>query len=562
MSTSSTGARPARLTDDGGLALPLVAVMMLVLLAFVAFAVDIGAAYAVRRQSQSAADSAVLGAAQQMLDGGSRAGAASYAKVLSHSTIAMEPSTGDWESDFAACSDSGALAATAPAGGITSVWGGTGATSCVSFSASNQRVRVRIPAQVVDAAFAQLVGLETFNVSTSAEAVINFTAAGGGALPYAITGANASLLEVCLNSGASVPEPLCQGGTTGNFGAMDWSIFGNDSAAAWLAAGQTTLDLPTSCSSNSTPFGANERLALNDMLGVDHPLAVVPELGSSGSYDPSKVRNDRTVCGATTPPNFVARPNEAPTQTGNAVRDGTFDGLINGMSMSSGIKLRGRFDRYCGLGGDCVDLYSNGANVRGAAGSPIDDTPLWEFLSSDLVAGPAGTVSRSDGSFKSVPASCVPSAFTSSATKADLAVCLFEYVLGDYDDVVDSRGDRGTVLFGKDSDGDPDNSRWDITDAPRFGFVPLLWNSTWPSGQSDPVQIRQFRPVYFQTMYLGCNANNCAGVHNPGEPWSPINDNKKLDAVSAMAFPLVALPVPARDIAPAAEQDLRITLVR
>ena len=553
-----------RLTGEGGLALPFVAVMMVVLLAFTAFAVDIGAAYAVRRQSQSAADSAVLGAAQQMLDTGSRAGSASYAKTLSHSTVALRPSPSDWEAGFAGCNDSGALAATAPSGGITSVWSGTGSTSCISFSANNQRVRVRIPVQDVDASFARLVGFETFNISTSAEAVINFTVGGGGALPYAITGANSGLLEVCLNNGAgNVPFPLCQGGTTGNFGALDWSIYGNQSATVWAASGATTMAMATACSSNSSPLNATDRLALNDILGVDHPLAPVREFGNSGAYDASDIRNDRTICGLSTPPNFFARPNEAPTQTGNAVSAGTSSGLIDGMALG-GLDLRGRFDRYCGLGlgWSCVNLYSNGSNQRGAGGSPIDDTPLWNFLSADLVVGTAGQTTRADGSFKSVPASCVPSAFSANPIKAQLAQCLTDYEGGGYGTVVDTTGARGTVLFGKDTDGDSLNGLVDIMTAPRFGFVPLLWNQTWPSGQSDPVQIRAFRPVYFQTMLLGCNANSCDGVHNPGETWSAINSNKKLDAISAMAIRLPMLPAEARDVAPAAEKDLQITLVK
>jgi hypothetical protein len=545
-------------------ALPFVAVMMIVLLAFVAFAVDLGAAYAVRRQSQSAADSAVLGAAQEMLETGNRAGSASYAKTLSHDSVALHPSTSEWEAAFAGCNDPGALAAPAPSGGLPAVWGGTGATSCVSFSANNQRVRVRIPVQDVDASFARLVGFETFNISTTAEAVINFTAAGGGALPYAITGANAGLLEVCLNVGAgNVPVPLCQGGTTGNFGALDWSVYGNQAATAWVAAGQTTVALPTSCSSNSSPLNASQRLALADMLGIDHPLSGVRPFGNSGSYDPSDVRNDRTVCSLSSPPNFFARPNEAPTQTGNSVSAGTSNGLIGGMTLS-GLQLRGRFDRYCGLGmgWSCVNLYNNGSNVRGAAGSPIDNTPLWHFLSGDLTVGAPGQFSRSDGTFRSVPASCLPAAFSSNPTKAQLAQCFSDYEAGGYGAVVDSNGDRGTVLFGKDSDGDPLNDLVDIMEAPRFGFVPLLWNQTWPTGQSDPVQIKSFRPVYFQTMLLGCNNNTCDGVHNPGQPWTQINSNKKLDAISAMAIRTSMLPVEARDVAPAAAKDLRITLVR
>jgi hypothetical protein len=233
------------------------------------------------------------------------------------------------------------------------------------------------------------------------------------------------------------------------------------------------------------------------------------------------------------------------------------------MSLSS-LQLRGRFDRYCGLGmgWSCVNLYTNGSNQRGEAGSPVDNTPLWHFLSTDLVAGTPAQFSRSDGTYRSVPASCLPSAFSSNPVKAQLAQCFADYESGGYGTVVDVNGDQGTALFGKDSDGDPLNDVVDIMEAPRFGFVPLLWNPTWPSGQSSPVQIRSFRPIYFQTMLLGCNANNCDGVHNPGQSWSQINSNKKLDAISAMAIRASMLPPEARDVAPNGAKDLRITLVK
>ena len=362
------------------------------------------------------------------------------------------------------------------------------------------------------------------------------------------------------------PSRCVSGNASGNFGPLDWSIYGNDSAKAFVSAGQTIVNLPTSCSGSSSPFNANDRLALNDMIGVDHPISAVRQQGNSGTFDPADVRNDRSHCQLSNPPDFFARPNEVATQTGNAVRAGTENGLINGASFSGFATLRGRFDRYCNPNGvagwSCTPLYNNGSNERGASGSPIDDTPLWEFLSTDLVGGIAGTSPRSDGSFRAVPNSCLPSAFTSNPTKATLLTCMTDYATGGYGAVVSSNGDRGTILFGKDSDGEIDNNRWDITAAPRFGFVPLLWDNTFPNGQSGPVKIRAFRPVYFQTMYMGCNNNSCAGIHNPGEPWNPVPSNRSLDAISAMSFSLSMLPPGARDVAPAGRNDLQITLVK
>ena len=55
-----------RTDDDRGLAMVLVALVMVVLLVFAAFVVDVGAVYNLRRQDQSAADSAALAAAQEL----------------------------------------------------------------------------------------------------------------------------------------------------------------------------------------------------------------------------------------------------------------------------------------------------------------------------------------------------------------------------------------------------------------------------------------------------------------------------------------------------------------
>jgi Flp pilus assembly protein TadG len=555
--------RQRRLTNDKGITIPLIALSMIVLLAFVAFAVDLGQGYAVRRQSQSSADSAALAAAQQMVLGGTRAQAADYAKLLSYDTIALQPSaTGTWDGAFASCSDGEQLAVAAPSSaGTAGVWGAGASTACISFSSNNQRVRVRIPGQTFDTSFAHFVGVDTFTVSTFAEADINFTIAGGGAMPYAITPAAAANQEVCLNNGAgNVPD--CTGSETGNFGAVDWSLYGNTQAAAWGVSGPTTLALPTACSDTSNELTATLRMAFNLMLGVDHPLGVVPPLGGNANApDMTQVRNDRTICGATTPPNWLARPNQSWTQTGNAVRSGTEIGLINGAGNLS-ITLRGRLDRHCGLsmGWNCDTLYTNGTNARGAAGSPIDDTPLWEFLSTDLVSGAAGN-SPSDGLYHSAPDECLPSAFSSSPTKQDLLACFTAYEAGGYDTVVNPDGSVGTVLFGRDTDGNSDNDQYDIMQAPRFGFVPLLWEQ-FPSGQSDPINVRAFRPVYLQTTYYGCSGGSCDGVHNPGEPWSAIASNKKLQALSAMAIRLPMLPEAARDMAPAGPLDTTVRLVR
>lgn len=563
--TTSEGSTD-RLGSDRGVVIPFVAIAILVLMAFVGFAVDLGQAYAVRRQSQSSADSAVLAAAQELVMTGSRGQAGEYAKLLSYDSIALQPSsTTAWDSEFASCTDSGALAASAPASS-TGTWN-SGATGCVTFSANNQRVRVRIPSQDVDTAFAQLVGVDRFDVSTFAEAEINFTEGGGGALPYAMTASSVLAAEICPNAGAgNVPSDLCSGSAAGNFGAIDWSLYGNVAMQAYNASGPTTVTTPTACSSSSADMNAAVRFGVNVMLGIDHPLGVIPsQVGNPDvmSSNASDIRNDRTICQAANPPNWLARPNQVATETGNNMIAGTQVGLIIG-GIHDGQKLRGRLDRYCGIDDDweCQQIWTNRSNARNANGAPIDDTPLWEFLSDDLVAGPAGTAADTDGTFNAVPASCLPENFEEedNPTKATLLACFEEYLAGGYDDYE-------TVLFDKDTDGDATNDVFDIMRAPRFAFVPLLWpqpdtGEDWPSGQSDPVHIKAFRPIYLQTLWFGCNSNSCEGIHNPGEDWTKIGRNKTLDALSAMNLQLPMLPAPAREMAPTGPRDLTIKLVR
>ncbi len=90
--------------EEQGTILPLIAVLILVLFGFAAIGVDTSAAFAEKRQSQSAADAAVLAAALEYLAPTSPSGLDLAAQVKSYAATnapGIPPSDADW----AACLD-------------------------------------------------------------------------------------------------------------------------------------------------------------------------------------------------------------------------------------------------------------------------------------------------------------------------------------------------------------------------------------------------------------------------------------------------------------------------
>jgi len=203
-----------RSQPEGGYALPIFALVLVLLLVMVAFAVDLGATAEVRRDSQNSADAAALAAAQELGSSSAKfsTGAARTAALAAATTSAMRyiednigiPATSP---SWGTCTDANALAVA------------SASTPCISFSSDATQVRVRVPDTEVEYRFAKVAGFEGTTVRSSAIAEVT-TILNSSTRPILLRAARYGLN--CVEGGGnrtcpSNPPPL----GPGDFGSMD-----------------------------------------------------------------------------------------------------------------------------------------------------------------------------------------------------------------------------------------------------------------------------------------------------------------------------------------------------
>ena len=237
--------------DDGAIAV-IVALLMVMLLAFAALTVDLGSAWAERRQDQTAADAAAM------------AGAIEY--VRSNPTdadvVALVQDYVERNIGYPA-DDTGWNGCPAPTDGFAPLAG----NNCVSLrqagTVSNATLlKVRIPDQVIETSFAKLIGIDTIAVNAEAVAEIVQNPGLQGALPFVLPLDPGT--EYCLGT----PPPgqardVCNGPASGFFGTVDSPYHGTDDDP-W----GTTL----TCTGD-----VNGRIRGNTALGIDHFLRIAPD---------------------------------------------------------------------------------------------------------------------------------------------------------------------------------------------------------------------------------------------------------------------------------------------
>jgi len=158
-------------------------------------------------------------------------------------------------------------------------------------------------------------------------------------------------------------------------------------------------------------------------------------------------------------PNTNEDVNEMRVETGSPT-SGITDGLISGVSGSiNGQPITSAPGRLaCDPPFDCV-------SVRGV---DLDHTGLWEFLTGGACPG--------------------------TDDHHEMLDCLNNWILAD-----------GPIFTS------------DIATHGRFAAVPVFW--TTPTGPGD-FTIKEFKPVWIETIYFDCDANTCDTVHSPGSPAS------------------------------------------
>lgn len=460
-------------SSERGATVVIVAFCLVVLMGFAAVAVDSGVLFSDRRQQQSAADGGALAAIQFAQTGltsgiGCTGTGATYATCRgAEEAIAVVDGTlpGRYPlSDWLACTDPDKPAKFTRTSVITG--------PCISFTNNFQESRVVMPGTDVDTTFARIIGTDSVNVGSFAEAKLDIEQS-ADILPFAIGPTGAGQSQSCLyaQSTAQLDITPCEASSSGNFGKLDLSLYGN-----------TTLGTTQVCG-NTFP---QEKMATNLATGADHPL-------EKGSDSPGTV-NEVTNC-----PNIANPVDEIPVQTGSAAQ-GISDGLFYGVGPPAITpSLEGRLMCKDGDSGELPGKISSSCiNVWAAFPEALDHTPLWQFIDPGANAEASGQC---------------PSGGIDN--RAEMSACLAAW-----------RAWPGTHTIPLFTDS--------LRTSPRFAAVPIL--SSDPSGGSGNYSIIDFRPVYIETIYMKCNANSCDTIHSPGEASAGACPSTVLPTTSACGY--------------------------
>jgi len=321
----------------------LVAGSMLLLLGMAAVAVDYSAALNERRQDVGAADTAALGAALELAIGGSIdpiQAAVDKAKEIADNNTPSNITNADWT----ACVDPNALAVPS----TTAILGITDPSPCISFSATFDVVRVRLPLQSVETAFGPVLGVDQIDTYAVAEATLQPSLGASGGFPAGAYGGTPSGAEFCLK--ASTPgQNTCGDPSTGNFADFKPYFY-------------TDVD-PGGGSTECVAGLAPSPLAWAMANGIDH------RLGRTDTIRPVGTRVNGDWCPAVAGPPL---PYQVDPGGGYSNADIT-EGLVTGGSYAGGFS--GRLDR---------GPYQDGATT--IFDVEIDNRPLWRFLLTTSIA--------------------------------------------------------------------------------------------------------------------------------------------------------------------------------
>ncbi len=450
---------------ERGAVLLFMVLVLTVLLGMSAIVIDLGNARSARRQVQTASDAAALAGAQKLPMTTGASGAETWAKNQTQDNLA------GGNLNWATCTDSGSLTRLST-------------TPCISYDTSYTRIRVRTPVQSYATTFGRIFGDNNVQTRTLAEAQLS-NPTKSGLLPFNMFSGFTSG-EACLDSGGGGGSvPPCSGPTSGNFGFLDFHLYGN-------------ANLGTSPSCNIG--GQNQRLDDNIALGADHDYTTHLSGVGAGLDDDC----------------ITPGPNKVAQGTGNG---SAFDsGMRSGSSFTDGQPARLR----------------RGSNAKtNVGGFQLDNKPLWEFI-------PAGNNSG-------VPTSCQRVTFDTRVSGTPpggvtkqvwlhraLSQCFFEYACGKADNWAgDLTGQPATMwnscvgtraglaispcngspctatLFTANTSTESPIDLYDIQLSPRFVYVPQVWapDVLCPGGSgSYCYYIKQFRAVFLQRL-MGNNIN-------------------------------------------------------
>ena len=445
---------PSDPSNERGAVLPIVALLLVGLMVFGALAVDLGYQYASKREAQSAADTAALGASTQLfVVNGDLQGAVDDAMALAEANTAWTISATDWEN----CTDPDALRWTA-----ASLPGIAQNTECISFSGAFDEIRVRIPTADIDTFFAAVIGIDTLPVAAAAQASLR-PPSGQATPPFVVLPPGSAGEQVCLRTSNNAALP---GRWAGNGPGSD------PENEPTLALASEAEFLPDPCDDLATTpqfFGTlkpyfyddinpasgpdqscsqiNGAIPLGIAEGVDHPLS---SFEPDYDFDPlgPQVRVDGDGCPQGPP---VPWPNTLALQSGFTAQT-LKDGFLAGGTID-GTSFTGRLH-----GGD----FRQAGDPR-FAGWQVESRPLWSFLVDDTACSELKTKDTDP-----------------------------EW---DYFDKKEAMID--CLLDWEDSDGQLFED--ELVEAARFAIIPVVAEASF--GTTPDVHFNSFVPVFFQTLY-------------------------------------------------------------
>ncbi len=488
--------------NERGAALIFVSITMIMGLFFVALGVDVALLYNNRRQAQAAVDSAALGAAHNLYND---------AAIIATVTDILQSSELDGVTVF----ELDTCSAEAVPSGFTKL----AAADCISVTDRRDAIRVRVPDQEVQSAFGQVFGVDEFVFTAVSIAKIE-TAGQANVLPFWIPFSGAGYS--CLKSGSSsVPDPICSGPSSGNFGYANFGTWGNP-----------TMGTTVSCNG----AGSN-RMPPNTAMGLDHDLS----LFGSTPHGTTQII-DNASCGTT------LQPNAAETLTGN-MNNKAGEAFFSGGPFVDG--QGSRLTRHNEL---------SWAQTTSIDGFILDDNPLWEFIGDLTGADVPDSCNKNQfvsagvvGSDTHLPSAVV--SHLASEAIGDKMIKLLERCIDhfggtDWDDhgaLATPEAPSGCIgpcddpVFTSNTANDAGPELFDIQYSPRFGYVPRITIDN-PSG-SMPIDFIDLEPIFLQRLYGGnCGGSSCSIEFDPGIGYSSSGHGTKANAVTAFIIPDDMLP--------------------
>lgn len=500
--------------EEGAVVL-IFALLLLVLLGFAALAIDLGALFVERRHAQTAADVGVLSGAQFAgIDPTATSAQARKAVIDEVKRItAGNLASADWDT----CVDPGRPSeySTVP-----------GETACVSFTAGLAKIRVHVPDQTFDTFFAGVLGVNTLSASATAVAGgVHY--ANGDILRFGVPAGPAA--DATIGCPHDHPNGLapCNGPEAGNFNNVSITQWG--------------LNAPPSKDCNPSNAAFEDNIA----VGADHLLGI----WSAGCM------HDRAACND---PNIANPPGLIDPKPGNT-QSALSPGLATGNTSGSGFDGR---------------LTDTPYSTISFMGQNVDNTPLWEFIGSDLGAVPAfceRDTFTGGGGFDwdedlwvtsgLDPVMDDPEYLEPDASFEHMARCLREYQQGVWDSgTLDYSGTPSTApLFTASGAGSsPERGIYNLQLSPRWGWAPV---GEFGNGASDPFKILAFKPIFIELLVDKCTGNNpCARQWFAGQ--APTGGNfQKVRSIISFQLPDSTLPAEVHQFGPASVGEIEYTLI-